>query len=310
MPQDPEVPSSKTLDAGWPTTSEDETQAFDAAALLRESARLSQRELAMEVDGDAEHRWRLDREDALDFEDHATSDGEPETPGDRPTKPPPMPGPEYVAHAMGVTATPPPAPSFDYDGDIEPAPHTRPFPGLEDEPRYGERPRSSGQLRSTPTSSSGPSTRRGIESVVPPPVGPEGRLRQAEERLALGEYGPALMLAEGVLDEMPGHLGAQRCVEACRAELRTSYLMRMGDGSSIPRVVTPPGEIRWLDLDHRAGFLLSRVDGMSSIDDILDMSGMSELDALRLLFELMQAGVIEIVPPGRRTFGGRGSGRT
>ena len=47
-----------------------------------------------------------------------------------------------------------------------------------------------------------------------------------------------------------------------------------------------------LHLDHRAGFLLSCIDGMSSIDDILDVSGMRELDALRILFELVQENVI------------------
>jgi hypothetical protein len=61
-----------------------------------------------------------------------------------------------------------------------------------------------------------------------------------------------------------------------------------------------PEEIRWLSLDHRSGFLLSFVDGMTPIDDVLDVSSMPELDALRILFELRTQGVIDIVEPQRR----------
>ncbi|MFO0678487.1 MAG: hypothetical protein U0169_18260 [Polyangiaceae bacterium] len=45
-------------------------------------------------------------------------------------------------------------------------------------------------------------------------------------------------------------------------------------------------------LDHRAGFLLSMIDGMSDLETILDMSGMGEMDALKILYELVQQRVI------------------
>ena len=43
--------------------------------------------------------------------------------------------------------------------------------------------------------------------------------------------------------------------------------------------------------------LLSLVDGMSSIEDILDVSGMSRLDALRIMFTLVQQRVISLQAP-------------
>jgi hypothetical protein len=52
--------------------------------------------------------------------------------------------------------------------------------------------------------------------------------------------------------------------------------------------------VRWLSLDHRAGFVLSCVDGYSSIDEILDVSGMPPLDALRVLYELLQQRIIAV----------------
>jgi hypothetical protein len=51
-------------------------------------------------------------------------------------------------------------------------------------------------------------------------------------------------------------------------------------------------QLRWLSIDHRSGFVLSLVDGVSSLEMILDVSGMRELDALRILFELVQQRII------------------
>jgi hypothetical protein len=53
-------------------------------------------------------------------------------------------------------------------------------------------------------------------------------------------------------------------------------------------------EIRWLSLDHRAGFLLSLIDGSLSIEELLDVCGMPRLDALRILFGLFDQRVIAL----------------
>jgi hypothetical protein len=49
-----------------------------------------------------------------------------------------------------------------------------------------------------------------------------------------------------------------------------------------------------LSLDHRAGFLLSLVDGISTVEEILDMSGMTRLEALRLMYTLTQQNVVAL----------------
>jgi len=46
------------------------------------------------------------------------------------------------------------------------------------------------------------------------------------------------------------------------------------------------------DLDPRQAFLLSRIDGMSSVDDLLDVSGMPRLEALRCLALLVRRAVV------------------
>ena len=127
-----------------------------------------------------------------------------------------------------------------------------------------------------------------------PPYDPNDPLDRIHDRFVVGDYSGALVLAEGVLEEQPDNSEAQRYAVSCRDMLRQMYLSRIGSGRHVPRLIMGPEQLRWLTLDHRAGFLLSCVDGRSSIDEILDVSGMPGLDALRLLYELVQEGVIEV----------------
>jgi hypothetical protein len=62
---------------------------------------------------------------------------------------------------------------------------------------------------------------------------------------------------------------------------------------SIPRVLKSPGEVAKLPIDHRAGFLLAHVDGMQTLEEILDICAMPPLEALDLIGKLKEMGVIE-----------------
>ena len=68
--------------------------------------------------------------------------------------------------------------------------------------------------------------------------------------------------------------------------------------SPLHRIVAPlmsPTEARWLSLDSRAGFVLSLIDGQASVEDVMDMTAMPRLDALKILYELLDRKVIEII---------------
>ncbi len=66
-----------------------------------------------------------------------------------------------------------------------------------------------------------------------------------------------------------------------------AYEALIGDLGAVPRFgkATP-------DLDSRSAFLLSRMDGATNADDLLDVSGMRRVEALRLLAGLVAAGVV------------------
>jgi hypothetical protein len=125
--------------------------------------------------------------------------------------------------------------------------------------------------------------------------------REMLTRFESRNYGGALVLAESVLFSDPSNVEARRTAESCREKLADKYRTSLGGPTWVPRIAMTPDEVRVLALDHRAGFLLSFVDGAMSIEEVLDGCSMPELDALRMMFELRQQGVIEIDEPPRRT---------
>jgi hypothetical protein len=176
-------------------------------------------------------------------------------------------------------------------------------------PRLAPRPRSGAGVRGTERASSvdetpspPDSSRRGAVArrSTPPAPRPRDPLRLVKDRFELGDYSGALVQAEAVLEDRPTDPEALRYADACRAQLLQMYLSRIGDRTQVPRVVMEQDQLRWLSLDHRAGFLLAVIDGATSIDDILDVSGMTELDTLRILYDFVLQGVIQMGPQRRR----------
>jgi len=121
---------------------------------------------------------------------------------------------------------------------------------------------------------------------VPPTV------QEMNDRVSLGDYTGALEIAEKLLDIDATDDAAKACAESCRGVLRQMYTARIGPLDRVPMVMVARDQLRWLSIDHRAGFVLSLVDGVSSLEMILDVSGMPELDALRILSELAQQRII------------------
>lgn len=134
---------------------------------------------------------------------------------------------------------------------------------------------------------------KGVHSrATEPQLSAQGPREQMQHRFDQGDFGGALVLAEGLLEENPKDWMARQYADSCVETLRQMYQSRLGDGSRVLRLAVPPDQLRSLNLDHRAGFLLSCIDGYSSIDEILDVSGMQTLEALRLLYELVQEGIV------------------
>jgi hypothetical protein len=116
------------------------------------------------------------------------------------------------------------------------------------------------------------------------------------ERFKLGDYTGALEMAELILAEDSTNLEAAECGENCRQVLVSMYAAKLAPLDRVPVIVVPNTQMRWLSIDHRAGFVLSLVDGVVSVETIVDLSGMPRLDALRILHELVQQRIIALRP--------------
>jgi hypothetical protein len=126
------------------------------------------------------------------------------------------------------------------------------------------------------------------------PDDPARRLKDMRDRFSLGDFSGALEIADAVLAADPVNADALACAEECRAKLIQMYTARIGPLDKVPVVLVAAEQLRWLSIDHRAGFLLSHVDGVSNLEMILDVSGMPLFDALKILCELVQQKVITL----------------
>lgn len=122
----------------------------------------------------------------------------------------------------------------------------------------------------------------------------EGLERRLEELLEFDDLSGALKIAGELLTLVPDHPLAIAARENCRSKLLPMYLSKLGDLNQTPGVFSSPDQVIWLDLDHRAGFILSLIDGISSYNDIMAISGMDELESAAILARLKTEGVIGV----------------
>jgi len=123
------------------------------------------------------------------------------------------------------------------------------------------------------------------------------KIAAIEARFSAGDYSRALVLAETALEENPQNPAANKYAESCRNMLYERYLERLGAAAWVPQRAMQNSALTGLALDHRSGFLLSCVDGVSTIEELIDVSAMPRLEAVRILYELVQEGVIEMASP-------------
>jgi hypothetical protein len=124
------------------------------------------------------------------------------------------------------------------------------------------------------------------------PTEEELEVRGLRERVEQRDWLGALRRAEGILARDPAHGLAFEVHRVASEQVERLLTDRLGGPSRVLRVVMPMHEIRHLQLDPRAGFFIMLLDGTATLEEILDMAGMPSLEALRLLVELQQQGVL------------------
>jgi hypothetical protein len=91
--------------------------------------------------------------------------------------------------------------------------------------------------------------------------------------------------------------GVDDLIESSRALFERAFRAFLGNPHGCPIRAIPTEEISENGLAQRAAFLMSRLDGMTSIADLIDSSGMPRFDAVRVLASLRRAKAIDMLPP-------------
>ncbi len=110
----------------------------------------------------------------------------------------------------------------------------------------------------------------------------------------IGDFSGALAAAEAILKSDPGHGEARGMRERCRTVLLQMYESRLGSLDRIPSLAIAEKELVWRNLDAVTGFILSRVDGFSSFEDIIDVSSLPRFETCRILDQLLQEGLLRV----------------
>jgi hypothetical protein len=132
------------------------------------------------------------------------------------------------------------------------------------------------------------------------PLAPQGAppddvgrlLKNARDLLDLDNHSGALGLIQKGLEQRPSHPELLRLRDHSERTLQTMFESKLGDLSARPRVLMREDEVIWLNLDHRAGFVLAQIDGTVSFEELFLVSGMSRLDTARILAQLKDELVI------------------
>jgi hypothetical protein len=146
---------------------------------------------------------------------------------------------------------------------------------------------------------------RDRRSLFPPPVAalvvvapeadepsPDDVHREIADHFALGDYAAALHAAELQLGLDPDDESARQYADTSRARLETRYTTRIGSLEYVFNLAVPTAKVKWLGLDPQAAFLLSLVDGQTTVAEVLELCQMGKLAALRVFTELLEAKAI------------------
>jgi hypothetical protein len=248
------------------------------------------------------------------------------------TPPAGSPSPARTTTPIGAVPAPPPAPSraasslpFTEDDDLGPAlgeelpmPSTKPtldFGKHEGPTRdLGERAKrdsehgggraetqpDSGVIARTRTQEARLRILADVDKHAPPTETPDQRTkRRIAALIELGQHAArsqqterAVLAIDAAFAEDPDSAAAHKLIQQNRDAIFGVFSDYLGDFQRRPQLALALHEVLDEPLDPRAAFLLSRVDGSMTFEELLDVSGMPRLEAGRYLCQLVLRGLL------------------
>jgi hypothetical protein len=139
-----------------------------------------------------------------------------------------------------------------------------------------------------------------VDKAAPPGETPDQRSkRRIAQLIALAQTAArehqlerAVLAIDAAFTQDPDSAFAQKLIAQNRETIMTVFTEYLGDLERRPRLARSMATVVGEPIDSRAAFLLSRVDGSLTYEELLDVSGMPRLEAGRYLCQLLLRGLL------------------
>jgi hypothetical protein len=119
-------------------------------------------------------------------------------------------------------------------------------------------------------------------------------IERAENECVAGNHDAAITALDLALDEQPDSAIAQKLIHRHLDTILDIYERYLDNPTAVPALQISPSEFREHAIDNRAAFLLTRIDGVLTVEDILDVSGMPRLETCRYLCSMLRRGILTL----------------
>lgn len=122
----------------------------------------------------------------------------------------------------------------------------------------------------------------------------ESLLQTARDRLEAGELEDTIRHLQAAASLEPHNRLLLETISGVESDVR-DRLVESGIGpTAVPELAIGIDELSKLDLEPNDGFILSRIDGGSPLGNILKISPLAEIDALLVVWKLVQGGQLRL----------------
>ena len=139
-----------------------------------------------------------------------------------------------------------------------------------------------------------PARRRGPGFAHDARSATDERVLEMHRRLARHDYDAALDIARAVLAERPHDAVALECMMTCQDALEELYHFALASLLRVPVRIAAADRVTSLPLEPTHAFVLALVDGVSTVETVLDMTGNPRHVGLQALFALEKWRIIAL----------------
>jgi tetratricopeptide (TPR) repeat protein len=139
---------------------------------------------------------------------------------------------------------------------------------------------------------------RASEASLPPLDGAgddendDTRVRGALTAFRDGRFKEAYEALDSISRAEPDRLEVLGYMELVRKKLMQEWAYEIGDRGRVPQLVPSPPEMMKLDLKPDEAFLLSQVDGIVNVDDLISLSNADRFRALEILARCFRENIL------------------